>query len=213
MQYFKNIPICKITPDIIKNWRKKEIENDISQSCINECIKLLKASFNYAKNEGKIKTNPFEKMKKFSLPKKLRKRFSIEQLKSLIVHCRETYPEFFCILVLACATCMRLGEYTAISKDDIDFDNQLIYINKQYTRRELKSRNKTVGSTRISHASDAVMKILKWHILRFNIFSGFLFKGKNDKPVSPNWVNKIFKNLLLENGFPSNYCLVHDLRG
>ena len=33
-------------------------------------------------------------------------------------------------------------------------------------------------------------------------FSGFLFKGKNNKPVSPNWVNKQFDELLELAGYP-----------
>lgn len=213
LSYFKNIPVAKINPDIIKTWRKTEIENGTSQSCINECIKLLKASFNYGKSEEKIKTNPFEKMKKYSLPRKLRKRFSIEKLKQILESCRINMPYFYCILVLSCTTGMRLGEYTALSKEDIDFDCSLAYIEKQYTRREMKQRNKTVGSTRISHLSENTLNIIKWHILKYEIFSGLLFKGKYDKPVSPNWVNKMFKNLLELNGYPRDFCRVHDLRG
>lgn len=116
----------------------------------------------------------------------------------------------FCIIFL---TGMRVGEYSALTVNDIDFTNKLIYVDKQFTRGELKNRNKTAESTRIVHVSEKMLEILKWHIKEFNVKEGFLFVDMNGMPVSAKWVSRKFKKLLKLNGFEEDYCRVHDLRG
>lgn len=180
---------------------------------INGCIKFLKASFNYAKKEKQITSNPFEDLDKIEEPEVLRNRFSTKQLKALLESCMCSMPDFYCLLVLACSTGMRLGEYSALIKEDIDFENGVIFVRKQYTKRELKDRNKTRKSTRKVHFSPKVAEIIKWHIRTYKVFGGFLFKGKNDLPVSENWVNDNFDELLKMNGYNKKFCRVHDLRG
>ncbi len=212
LQYFKRMKIIKITPEVIRFWRK-EICNKISPYVLNDCIKLLKASFNYAMEEKQINTNPFEEMKKVAIPKKLRKRFSFKQLKLLLESCKKHLPEYYCLFALSFLTGMRVGEYSALTANDIDFVNKLIYVEKQFTQGELKNRNKTKESTRIVHASEKMLEILKWHMKEFNIKDGFLFEDMNGKPVSAKWVSRKFKKLLKINGFEEDFCRVHDLRG
>lgn len=213
LEFFKLIRVDKITPEIIRSWRKERCEANISDYRLNDCIKLIKAAFNYAKREKQITANPFEDMKKVSLQPKLRKRFSTGQLKQLLDSCKSLMPEYYCLFALSFMTGMRVGEYSALTINDIDFENNSIYVEKQFTRGELKNRNKTPGSTRIVHLSKVMSAILKWHIQEFHISSGLLFKDINNKPVSAKWVSRKFKKLLNQNGYDENYCRVHDLRG
>ena len=133
---FHNIRVDKILSNHIRVWRKSLFAKNVSDNTINDSIKLLKASFNYAKRENQITCNPFENLKKISQPQKLRKRFSIEQLKDLLNLCKLHLPDYYCIFALSCMTGMRVGEYSALTVNDIDFENKLIYIDKQYTRGE-----------------------------------------------------------------------------
>lgn len=213
LEFFKLIRVDKITPEIIRSWRKKRCEVNVSDYRLNDCIKLVKAAFNYAKREKQITANPFEDMKKVSLQPKLRKRFSTGKLKQLLDSCKSLMPEYYCLFALSFMTGMRVGEYSALTINDIDFENNSIYVEKQFTRGELKNRNKTPGSTRIVHLSKVMSTILKWHIQEFHISSGLLFKDINNKPVSAKWVSRKFKKLLNQNGYDENYCRVHDLRG
>ena len=103
-------------------------------------------------------------------------------------------PEFFCIFILATLTGMRVGEYSALTKADIDFDTGEVYVTKQFTRGKLKNRTKTIGSTRIVHISLKVRGIIKWHIRKYEVFTGFLFKDSIGQPVSAKWVSRKFKN-------------------
>ncbi len=210
---FDTVLVKKISPALIRLWRKNLIEKNLSPFRINDCIKLLKSAYNHAVREKVLNSNPFSELRNETLPKKIRRRFSVEELGELLNSCKKVLPDYYCIFTLSCLTGMRVGEYSALTLDDIDFRNKLIYVNKQYTKGELKNRTKTVGSTRVIHPSDMTLEILNWHISRFNITEGLLFKDSKGKPVSPKWVSRRFNKLLLLNGYPENYIRVHDLRG
>lgn len=213
LEYFHNIRIDKINEAVIRSWYVEAIKNNKSPHIINGCIKLLKASFNYAKKKKKITSNPFLELENISIPRKHRKRFTIIKLKEMFEVCKKEFPSFYCIFILACLTGMRLGEYTALTPQDLDFDNDCIYIDKQYTKYEIKNRNKTLNSTRIANMSLPVKLALKWHINTYGIIAGFLFKGKGNNPISPTWVRKQFRKLLIKCGYSEDFCRVHDLRG
>ena len=213
LQYFLNFKITELNPLLIQNWFDASTKTK-SPYIINGCRKLCKAAFNYAINKELIIVNPFSKMQKASEPIVIRKRFTLERLKEIINTCFEKMPDFFCIFCLATLTGARLGEYSAICVETIDFERQKIEIIQQYTRRKLKDRTKTKKSKRIIDFSYTMGKILKWHIRRKHIFSGFLFVGKDgSRPVSANWVNDRFDDLLQLCGYPKDYMRLHDLRG
>lgn len=213
LQDFIYLKIEELSPYIIQNWFDKATKTK-SPHIINGCRKLCKAAFNYALKMKLIIENPFEYMPKAQEPIKLRHRFDIEEIKKVSKLCKEKFPAFYCIFSLAIFTGMRLGEYSAICVEDIDFKRNQIWITKQYTRRNIKDRTKTQQSKRIVDFPPSVGKIIKWHIRQYHIFSGYLFKGKdNDRPVSANWINSQFDKLLKACGYPEDYMRVHDLRG
>lgn len=213
LNMFDEVPVSKVTPALIRAWRRMVIEKKLSPYRINDCIKLLKAAFNYAIKEKELSSNPFIDMENEKIPKKLRRRFSTAELSELLENCRSMLPDYYCIFFLSCLTGMRVGEYTALTVEDIDFNNAIIYINKQYTRGELKDRNKTIGSTRIVHPSIKTLEVIKLHIETYNITTGLLFPDSNGNPVSAKWISRRFKKLLLLNDYPEDFCRVHDLRG
>lgn len=203
LQTLLHIPVRKINLSIIKNWRRNLHDIGVSSHTYNDCVKLLKASFNYAVKEKQITTNPFAELQKDKIEQKLRKRFSTEQLKNLFNHCEKNFKDFYCIFILATTTGMRLGEYSALTPNDIDFEKKEIYINKQYTRSELKNKTKTIKSTRIIQVSNEVLRILKWHIEYFGIDKNEpLFKTTKNNIVNAKWVERRFKALLEANSYP-----------
>jgi len=213
LSFFHNTKIKNISSLYIENWTIEMQKAKKSPYVINGCRKFAIAAFNYAKKHKLIGYNPFEEMEKVSEPKVLRRRFTVDEIKKINKTCKEKMQDFYCIFSLAIFTGMRLGEYSALVKEDVDFKKNQIWVEKQYTNRELKSRNKTKESRRIVNYPDTVGKIIKWHIQKYEIFSGFLFKGKNNNPVSANWVNDRFDSLLVLCGYPKDYIRLHDLRG
>lgn len=59
LQPLLNIPVSKLNLSIIKDWRRNMHVKGASSYIYNDCVKLLKASFNYAVKEKQITTNPF----------------------------------------------------------------------------------------------------------------------------------------------------------
>ena len=209
----KDVQVSRVSKEIIRRWRQCVKEKGLSCYRINDCVKLLKAAFNYAINDNVISFNPFAGMKSEKVPKKLRKRFSTKQLKELLYICKVYLPDYYCLFALSCLTGMRVGEYTALCVEDIDFENNLIAVHKQYTAYEHKKDTKTIESTRFVHPSDETLNIIRWHVQRFNITTGLLFPNAKGSPVSAKWVSRRFQKLLTMAGFQVDYCRVHDLRG
>lgn len=213
LQDFYCLRLPEITPLFIQDWFDKSTKTK-SPYIINGCRKLCKAAFNFCKNKNLIVVNPFDSMEHATEPIIIRKRFTMKKLLEIIGICYEKMPDFFCIFCLATLTGARLGEYSAICVENIDYERQIIEIDKQYTRRKMKARTKTQKSKRIIDFSTTMGKILKWHIRKNEIFSGLLFKGKDGiNPVSANWINSQFDKLLVLANLPPDYMRVHDLRG
>lgn len=213
LQEFIYFKLEELGPYFIQKWFDKSTKEK-SPYIINGCRKLCKAAFNYALRLKLISDNPFANMPRAQQPEILRRRFTIQEIKEVINVCKKDFPEFYCIFSLAIFTGMRLGEYSAICIDDIDFNKNQIWITKQYTRRKIKERTKTLSSRRIVDFPPSIGKIIKWHIRKYRIFSGYLFKGKDgNRPVSANWINSEFDKLLQACGYSKYYMRVHDLRG
>ena len=214
LTFFNDIKVTKVTPALIQAWEKCMHNKKASPHAYNTCVKVLKASFNYAVKLKQVTINPFIDMSNKSIPPKLRKRFSTEELAELIEVCREKFPEYYCLFVLATLTGARVGEYSALKVSDIDMQKRRIFINKQFTRGELKNRTKKEASTRIVDISEQVLNIIQWHIDEFGVCNDdFLFKTSKGNIVGAKWVERKLKALLIECGYDEDYCRVHDLRG
>lgn len=211
MLYFHNMKVKNINDETIDIWVKERENNNVSAFTLNGCRKFGMAVFTYHKKQFKF--NPFAEMPKRTETKKLRNRLSIEIIQKMFRICKTNLEDYYCIFCLSVLTGMRLGEYTALNVEDIKTDTCKIYVYKQYTRRELKDRTKTQSSTRIADYPEGLNEVFKWHRRKYNIFSGLMFRGKNNMPVSENWVRKRFQTLLELCGLPKNYMRVHDLRG
>lgn len=210
---FEAKKIVELTPLLIQQW--KDIKSkETSSYVLNNCIKLLKVMFNYAKKQKVLYNNPFDELEKVPEVKKIRNRFSVEQLKELYNTCKKELPEFYCLFCLATLTGMRVGEYTALTVDNILFERKQINVVKQYTRRTLKDRTKTESSIRAIDVCDFLINVIEWHMQEYNITSGFLFRGRfSDRPISQNSIIKYFRMLLDMHGYSKKFMRVHDLRG
>ncbi len=211
MLFFHNMKAKNINDETIDIWVKEREKSGVSVYVINGCRKFGMSVFTYHKKQFRF--NPFAEMDRKTETKKLRNRLTVETLQKMFDICKVHLEDYYCVFCLSVLTGMRLGEYTALDVEDFKTDRCKVYVNKQYTRRELKARTKTESSTRIADYPAELNEILKWHRRKFNIFSGLMFRGKNNNPVSENWVRARFQKLLELCGLPKNYMRVHDLRG
>ena len=130
----------------IKNIKMTDIERFIismkvnkSPKTINNILVFIKGMFNYAIKLKLITESPARYIKPVPRTKKRVKVFSEDQLnlfKQLISNEELWVNVFFSILIW---TGMRISECIALEWDDIDFENKIINVNKQYYRYRLTS--------------------------------------------------------------------------
>ncbi len=150
-----NKPLRELTKTILKNVRKKTVEGNKSQkfagcavSTVNEYSQTVSKVLNYAVEEGYIKTNPMKDVPKlvkdnFSLVYEDRylRPFTLQELQSLldVIHIHETKL----MVKLLAWTGIRHGELKALAWEDVDFENNRIFVRFNITRKANLKGTKT----------------------------------------------------------------------
>ena len=145
LSFFVDIKLCNINQDHIDYWenelrtkKKQRGGGKISNYTKYDCVKFLKAAFRYGVKKKKIKVNPFKDIE-VTCPSSLpRNRLSTTEVKETIKLCKKELPSYYGLYCIAIMTGMRVGEYSALKVEDIDFRNKTIKVNKQNTRNEYK---------------------------------------------------------------------------
>lgn len=215
--YFCHFKICDITPNIIRIWQGKVLQDinpktkkKYSQTYIKSLNTHLTAIFNYAVNYHNLKENPCKKAG--SIGKANANEMNIwtfDEFKIFInsKSCNDLMAKTgFNILFW---TGMRIGELLALTKEDIDFENKTIRINKTYLRlknKDIITPPKTPKSNRIIDIDDNLLLLIKEYINK-------LYDLKDNDRLFP--VTKFFFNYRLKTGIKKTNLKeirIHDLR-
>jgi len=114
-----------ITPLEIEKYKEKRIHL-VKPATINRELSCLKTLFNKAIEWGKLELNPMKKVKLWKENNQRVRYLEKEEIKRLLENC----PEYLKPIVLvALNTGMRQGEILNLQWPDIDFHQELIYIN------------------------------------------------------------------------------------
>lgn len=198
--------ICKITnldiQKIIDNMTKEHLNNNT----IRYYLKILNSIFLCAKLKYNLLDEVPSKYIKIGKPIPTKKRaLNDDEIKDLLLKFKDS--KYYLVVYLAVNTGMRIGEILGLTWNDIDFNNCLISVNKQW--KKLKDNSwglgsvKSKNSIRIIPISNSVTNELLKHKTIINIDNRvFNFKSKDTVLLR---VNKLLK----ENGF--NISL-HELR-
>lgn len=123
---FNGIYIKEITPLNVNNYLRALAKNYTSQKTIEKYKLILNLIFKYAIEKGYLQSNPCSTTR---LPKGLTKskREAASEREEMIVKAGE-YEWLFPLIAIY--TGMRKGEILALKWNDIDFENDLIYVTK-----------------------------------------------------------------------------------
>lgn len=160
-QYFKGVKIKRLNLDHIIEW-KIFINNHNFKSNYNSNLYYILANFfDYLEKYKKLKCNYARKEGNFRNKKTNTngKYWTIEEFNKFISNVNdEQYNILFRLLYFSG---MRKGELLALTKKDIDFNNNTITINKSISKKHEIFEPKTESSNRIIHINNNLISRLK----------------------------------------------------
>lgn len=213
---FSNKRMCDIKPSDVVQWQNELLNHrdprtgkPYSTAYLQSIHTQLSAIFNHAQKFYGLKSNPARIAGNMTGPKAQEmKIWTIEDYKrfsSTLIGTPIAYHAFE--VLYWCG--VRKGEMLALTKDDFDFTEKTVRINKTFHRirgKDIITPPKTNKSNRTITLPDALCTELQNYFARLYDLQG------NDRvfPLSPGSVNTIMKKGIQEAGL--NHIRVHDLR-
>lgn len=224
--YFGDMKISNIKPLSVQQFVQSLTEKDLSSSTISSIISCLRKTFEMALKWELITKNPSLYVDKPSKKKYTNRGqiMSIEEMKKLfyIYEDLTSKPSRMhkAAFYIAVGCGLRNSEIRALTLDDIDFENSIIKVTKQYGRYKEKGEvkegyipTKSESSCRNIYAPTFTMNALKEYIDSLDCFpmTKQLFWSKStNKPIGRQCLSTFLTNLLIKNDLP--VIDFHDLR-
>ncbi|WP_046175355.1 site-specific integrase [Domibacillus indicus] len=159
---FSNKPISAITTEDIDALYNLKYEEEYSPAYIRKIHNMLNQAFDKAKKWRKIKYNPASEAESPPIRQKEMVIWSFNEIHRFLDVCRG--ERCYLTFLLALYTGMRRGELLGLKWSDIDFDKQIINVNRQLAYIPLKgyvvTTLKTKKSQRKIPISNEVIKAL-----------------------------------------------------
>lgn len=149
LPYFDEVPLCELTSETIERFIATL---NFSRKRINTILVPLKQVVKSAIKSKLIAINPFDnidsadwKRQVISSDYKVEP-FTLDELDLIVSHCQhETIANF---IITAFWTGMRTGEMFALTWDDVNFEKELIHVNKTQTVNRIIKSPKTKAGVR-----------------------------------------------------------------
>lgn len=187
-----DIPIEQINEGWLLKWRKAKL-SVYSNKYINNIFSLVRGTFKFALMEGYIDSNPLVNISNLPISKKQPKPFTREDIETLENHVTDKESEQNYVL-FSCWTGMRGGEALALSWSDIDFDKEIVYVNRSVVnglyKRPKNGKSRTV--VLLKPALEALKR--QWSITSKNQPKDISVLERDNKTFTAEKVNIIFTN-------------------
>lgn len=157
-----NLQIDKISPLTIQQWQNDlQTRYDFSDGYLRNINSSFKTLLNYAVKFYNLPNNPFDKNESIGKSSKRVIFLENDEWKKLDDYLKEN--DFTCRVFanLMYWSGMRVGECLALTKDDIDFGNNTISINKSISLFDTVTTPKTKSSIRTISMPNFVMDMLR----------------------------------------------------
>ncbi|QOY97093.1 tyrosine-type recombinase/integrase [Leuconostoc citreum] len=179
-------------------------------SSVSHIKNITSAFVRYALDEDMVKKDFTRNVKTHSVVKskdKQLKFLEVEDMEKLIHSVKDNDAVTSKMILTAVYSGMRFSEVAGLTRNDFDFDNNIISVNKSWQIHDQKFKDtKTQTSNRDLTMPQVYMDIAKkWHFGKT-----FAFESENGTPPSDNAANKQLKRYLEKNN--SKIITFHGLR-
>lgn len=153
---FRDKLISEITDDDIAEWQMKMKETimpngkHFSKSFLRTIQCQFNSIINYANSKGYLHQNPLADIKNMGIKDKRVEFWSTDEYERF-AYCAMKYPNYYYAFEVLYWCGLREGEMLALTLQDIDLDQSIIYVNKTYQRvgrQDVISTPKTPSSVR-----------------------------------------------------------------
>ena len=126
--FFGEMQLDEITPLFIEKYRAERLKTGVTKSTVNRELAIMKKMFNISIDWKLATENPVKKVKFFSEKDNLKERILTkeEEDRLLVASAEHLKP----ILIAALNTGMRLGEILSLKWGQIDFEKELVRVEK-----------------------------------------------------------------------------------
>ena len=198
-----DIPIAKIRTSMAKAYTLSLEDEDIAYGTIRNTYLFLKAAFRFAYEDDIIPKNPFDFKFSSVMSGKNGKRDGLtpDEQKELLkfISGSRCFTKRLDDIIILIGTGLRIGEFCALTKDDIDFSKKTINVNKQIQRYQggiIKiTEPKTEAGNRMIPMNDDVLEAM-WRVMKrrsefkteivLDGYTGFLFRNQDGNVALPH---------------------------
>ena len=196
----------------------------LSDKTISEYHRLISSILTAAVQWQVIPSNPCDRVKPPKVTRKEAVALDEKQAAELILYLQSEPLKYRTAVMLTLYTGMRRGEVCALEWSDIDFDTNLITVNKSVLysadRGVYEDSTKTKSSNRIIYIPDSMITLLKQHHaeqLKLKLAlgdmwveSGKVFTADNGDIINPESLSAWFKKFVRRHDLPDIHF--HNLR-
>lgn len=208
--------LAELTKSTIQNlvdtWKNEYM---LSASTINSTFQILHKALSVAFKNGYLLVDICEDI---NLPKKKKKWIrALSQEDQARLEKIALSDSFGLPIMISLYTGLRIGEVSALSWNDIDFDNKVLYVENTYQRIQTSKKNrktmlimtdaKSTASQRTVPLTKKLIKLLKRE--KAKKVGNFLCNC-NNRPMEPRLINYHFKSILKKAGLDNIHF--HQLR-
>ncbi len=125
-----------ISPKFVTDELDTMERNGMSRSLANQVLKEVKCMFAFAVHLGAIQFNPFQGMKMRRESKKRKEALTHAEVDILLQEAKLRRHKYYYIWLLTVTLGLRRSELDGLKWIDIDFDQRLVYLRRQFIPRE-----------------------------------------------------------------------------
>ena len=215
MDVITNLPIqTVITGDIIDAFKRLTASRKYNSRQIDQAKSVLKQTFDYAIWQKIITVNPVVALPNNMCPKKAksiaRKKATSKEWRSELEQHLKALPNqtVYSLAIRFWLTSMqRVGEWLAITWEDVDFQNETLTIKHSLSKREVDGKLIVVDDEHLKAdevareipLTDKAIGILK-ELYLINGQKKYVFNSKGNLPIATNRVNEHIKNYCKDAG-------------
>ena len=214
----KKKELLRVKEKDIRSFIKDQNKRDISNSSLARLVATLRHFYKYLSEENLVKANPVEKIRNFTVEKKLPEFLSIEEVEDLLSKMDESDPYELrdkCIFELLYSSGLRISEACSLRLDQVDLQGMFLTVKGKggrerlvpFGKKFLSVLEKYLGTSRgtflkgssseylfVSKRSERINRKSLWRILK-----KYILRTNITKMITPHTFRHSFATHLLEN--------------